>query len=1334
MSYRPTDSNPASKSFHGDPVTSKLSREDSEADNLKNMSVDNKTTNDDKNQMSSAFTSSHHESDSSSVDREHDTISENSKSSAAKILPYPVNGDSQLNIDQSRETPENRKRKEWMDTSSTSENQDTKTIDENEGILNNVTEPPVKITKFDTPKTPETVAEQKDSGSTQLNRNATLPSRRPSTSDSRSSASDMDEKKLSDDATLNVTNNSKNAVHVSKDVRPRRSPDSGPKFDPSRGEELMEMPECDAYFRSLVNLDPIPDAPPLKKLTPREFAQLEMSLQIGEKFADHSDDTAWREDWNGNLQLIDKEIVMNINELDTTPSAKKKTIPFCDWVAMLARHGDDFTGVKLLFSFVYHMEGTPLMAKRILAHYIHRPVSSISERLQFVTEACRRISYDPIVLTHDGWTTVKADIPDGFTGGSFLIGRRLIWEKYEAVVIAFVKDEDIGDLWKCLWIEDLDTFDLEADELLEGMKRWEKKVVKRKAANANANANVTSKTNRPSNRFEANRNFTVDGIEDGIVLAKSYRSKAGHPWPARIMHVTEVKALGNQIISRRSSSKNEIHVVFLAPFWNGDRNGSGSNSTGATSKYATGPLFELETIDVSAETIQKYPHSVDDGKISITNLQSEFRFLGLPKAAFPRFLNSHRMAMALKTFARREMKKNYHGPIDADATASLTDTHPMSIKTFSFPDALLHLPFEYILSKHPDPTKTKAKSFMEEDADITEPVMLLHTMLNALTPPSCWNENGIASSSHLQTPVKKVQPLALPDSKGLTPTMSPALDVSLRISSESEKRDLWGIESFASAYLLKYIQPSPSGDISPLHSLHEGLRTLVKKLNKVVIESEETTNPDLESRKQKLASILVFCLSIKGQCEETLFSTVIPESLNRQMILKEWRKACERVFRRAIVRLGHVDSGNGVTAVLTDSRCNEHITATGSFERAVRIPAAVKGAKKAGAGSRPNLPLITKIEDEYLSLAEEKILPMAHKTSYLKRIKTKVSNLPQDAKGVPLTDDSDGEGGEDTMGSKGSFTAAVTAVATALKAVDMIVGGKCVNAFCAVRPPGHHAGRELHPMNAISNGFCLLNNAAAAALYAASPRSQGGLGLKRVCVIDIDVHHGNGTQDILCSTYDPRFLYVSIHAGGSHINGYEDDAIDDGLRRSPYTNHNEGIYPGRCGDNSPHPGVLNIPLGRKVTPSSLGTSLICQVTPAVEKFDPELIIVSAGFDAHVNDPLGMGGLSAEDFGTVTKVICQMAFKSCSGRVLSILEGGYGIPCCRPIDKDLFLPKNADGSQLKLLRLGSDLPTNMEDNMDPIFAKKLDKCHQEGFLECVKEHVRNLALNSNVDSQ
>jgi acetoin utilization deacetylase AcuC-like enzyme len=355
-------------------------------------------------------------------------------------------------------------------------------------------------------------------------------------------------------------------------------------------------------------------------------------------------------------------------------------------------------------------------------------------------------------------------------------------------------------------------------------------------------------------------------------------------------------------------------------------------------------------------------------------------------------------------------------------------------------------------------------------------------------------------------------------------------------------------------------------------------------------------------------------------------------------------------------------------------------------------------------------------------------------------------------------------------GTKGSWKAAIAGVGAAVQSVDMIMNGECVNVFCPTRPPGHHAGRELHPMKAVSNGFCLLNAAACAALYATAPVSEGGPGLRRVCIIDIDVHHGNGTQDILCSTYDPRFLYVSIHAGGAHVNGI-DPAGEDAeqfshhLARTP----KKGIFPGRCGDSNPHQGVLNIPLGVRVTSHALGAALVTKVTPAVEKFSPELIIVSTGFDAHKNDPLGLGGLNAEDFGTLTEVICKLAHKSCSGRVLSILEGGYGVPCCRP-QANLFDPEEAlkkaaaenghsdkvhdpeqppltgarDGvssapkpdppqkqpdppqKQLDILDLGKDLPSEMKDEMPYLLQKRLDKCHAEGFIQCVREHVSTLA--------
>ncbi len=797
---------------------------------------------------------------------------------------------------------------------------------------------------------------------------------------------------------------------VSDETPPTRSPrtpdkktsiDAAPKIS-------SNLPECDAAFRSLVNLDPIPETDALPKLTPLQFAQLEAALQIGDKFSAFSEHHTWREDWNGNLQLFDKELIMNKEDVVKNPGAKKVTMQFCDWVAKLARHSDDFTAIEYLFSFIYNIKGTPPMAKEILAYSLNRPASSVAERLQFITNASRRISYDPTVLNQDGWTTVKADAPIGHTGGSYLIGRRVFWHSYEAIVIAFVRDEDLGDLWKCIWIEDHDTFDLEADELMEGMKKWEKKILKRKVKAPGA---PMTKQRPPSIRFEANRNFTVSGIEDGIILAKSYKSKSGRPWPARVMHVTELKALGTQVGSRRSSSRNEIHVVFLAPFWNGETNGTSVPT--ATSMYATGPLFELETIDVSSETIEKYPYArTDDPFLSITDLQSEFNFLGLPKAAFPRFLDAHRMASALKVHASKENRKKKHNSIDADATASLTDTHPLSIKTFSFPDALLNLPFGYILSKYPELSNRSSN----RATDLKEPIMQLQVMLDSLVPPNCWGPNADASSSSISTPLKQTHELqTVHASRGLTPTLSPALNASLRVRNDDDGNfNLWDIESFASDYLLKHIKPSSDGKVSDLQLLYDNLEKLVQVLNKTVIDLEEGSTSNLEKRQEMLGSIIVQCLTAKGHCEDFLFSIDLPVSFNKRNIIIEWRKTCERIYKRAIVRLGHVDYGNGVMAVLTDSRCNAHITATGSFERAVRLPAAIKGAKKAGVGSRPSLPLVTYIEDTYLAMAEEKILPMAHTTSYLKRIKTKITNLTPDAKGVPLTDGSDGEGGEDT--------------------------------------------------------------------------------------------------------------------------------------------------------------------------------------------------------------------------------------------------------------------------------------------------------------------------------
>lgn len=624
-------------------------------------------------------------------------------------------------------------------------------------------------------------------------------------------------------------------------------------------------PEYDSFFASLVDLRPVRSLGDLPVLTPKDLAQLEMALQIGDKFSDYCEESSWREDWNGNLQLIDKEIVLNRDALAQKETAKVITIPFCEWVAKHARHSDDFVGVNLLFRYIYHMKDIPLMAQRIMSSYLLRSATSVTVRLEFILEAVRRISYDPVVLTQDGWTTAKADTPDGETGGAYLIGRRVIWHRYEAVVIAFVRDEELGDLWKCLWLEDHDTFDLEADELQEGMKKWERKQSTKEQKQV-ARAKPTA-----SARFEANRNFAVDGIEDGIILASSYNVKASRPWPARIMHAKEAQALGSS--SRRSSSKNEIHVVFLAPYWNhttkGQRRDKKPQETPTgTSVYSTMPLFQWESIEVSEETVKKYPYDCGEGSLSVDKLRTEFKFLGLPKAAFPRYLDSHRMAISLKAYARAERKKASNS-IDkntsqAAAFASLTDTHPLSIRTPLFPDALLNLPFEYILSKCPHPSGQVSQFIGGDSEEVKEPILQLHTMLKALIPPNCWGQQHIEGKQN-STPKRILQNCSTPYSRGLTPIDSPGINVARDIfSKDSTTRSIWTVKDFASDYLLRHIGGSSEAEEAKVlifQHLGKQLTDIVASLNQSVSAVESSSSLDL--RESRLCNFLSVCITAK---------------------------------------------------------------------------------------------------------------------------------------------------------------------------------------------------------------------------------------------------------------------------------------------------------------------------------------------------------------------------------------------------------------------------------------------------------------------------------------
>jgi acetoin utilization deacetylase AcuC-like enzyme len=210
----------------------------------------------------------------------------------------------------------------------------------------------------------------------------------------------------------------------------------------------------------------------------------------------------------------------------------------------------------------------------------------------------------------------------------------------------------------------------------------------------------------------------------------------------------------------------------------------------------------------------------------------------------------------------------------------------------------------------------------------------------------------------------------------------------------------------------------------------------------------------------------------------------------------------------------------------------------------------------------------------------------------------------------------------DTYASAKSLQAAFLGIGGAMAAVDDVMAGTHDNAFVASRPPGHHAERDR------AMGFCFFNNAAIAARHA-----QQKHGLERIAIIDWDVHHGNGTQDIF--ERDASVLYCSTH-------------------QMP-------LYPGTGAKNETGVGnIVNAPLSADTGSDDFRDAFKSRVMPAIDNFSPDLIIISAGFDAHHRDPLAQINLVADDFDWATGKLMDMAGRYCKNRVVSLLEGGYDL--------------------------------------------------------------------------
>lgn len=306
-------------------------------------------------------------------------------------------------------------------------------------------------------------------------------------------------------------------------------------------------------------------------------------------------------------------------------------------------------------------------------------------------------------------------------------------------------------------------------------------------------------------------------------------------------------------------------------------------------------------------------------------------------------------------------------------------------------------------------------------------------------------------------------------------------------------------------------------------------------------------------------------------------------------------------------RSGGTAAARSRVGLVFDETCLRHLSGdVGHPERPARLIAIEQALDAAGWSKRLHRVKARAADDEELALA--------HSSRYLALVRRELSDL-------------DGIGGlstGDTLVSPGSLEAARAAAGGVLAAVDAVMAGEVAAAFCAVRPPGHHATRDR------GMGFCIFNNVAVAARCA-----QQKHGIKRVLIVDPDYHHGNGTQDIFYE--DGSVFYFSTHEFGAY----------------PGTGH-----PSETGEGNGAGTTLNVPLPAGATDAQILEAFETKLVPAARAFRPELVLISAGFDAMRNDLLGRFAVTPEGFAAATRVVARLAAEFAGGRIVSVLEGGY----------------------------------------------------------------------------
>ena len=291
-----------------------------------------------------------------------------------------------------------------------------------------------------------------------------------------------------------------------------------------------------------------------------------------------------------------------------------------------------------------------------------------------------------------------------------------------------------------------------------------------------------------------------------------------------------------------------------------------------------------------------------------------------------------------------------------------------------------------------------------------------------------------------------------------------------------------------------------------------------------------------------------------------------------------------------------------VTAVFTHPACILHRMGAGHPESPQRLEAVLQALCA---------PEFAALEWRDAPRATEEQIARVHDARYVRAL---LAAVPSD--GLVQVD-------PDTAIGPDSGEAMLRAAGALVTAVDAVAGGEVRNAFCAVRPPGHHA-EPAQPM-----GFCFFNNVAVGALHARARH-----GLRKVAVVDFDVHHGNGTQHMF--EHDPDLFYASSH-------------------QSP-------AYPGtgRADERGVAGNVINVPLPPGADGRLFRAAYQSTILPKLEAFAPDILLISAGFDAHQADPLAALALNEADYAWVTTALCQVAARHSQNRVVSALEGGYDL--------------------------------------------------------------------------